>query len=38
MNKALSKRQGLKESALRDLAMSRDTNRRGDIFGGWIIS
>ena len=38
MNIEHSKYHGNKEPALRVLAMPKDTNPRGDIFGGWIMS
>ena len=38
MNKKHSQRHGDKEPALRVLAMPKDTNPEGDIFGGWIMS
>lgn len=38
MNSEHSKSHGNIEPALRVLAMPRDTNPMGDIFGGWIMS
>ncbi len=38
MNSEHSRFHGNKEPALRVLAMPRDTNPAGDIFGGWIMA
>lgn len=38
MNKEHSLRHGNVEPALRLVAMPKDTNEAGDIFGGWIMS
>jgi acyl-CoA thioesterase YciA len=38
MNKEHSLRHGNLEPALRLVAMPKDTNEAGDIFGGWIMS